>query len=118
MKVYTKSDRNGKTEYSSAIAEQIVRYTLEEMDGVVPMKSNAKLSKKYLKGVKIDMVGGYLFVDVYVTLRADAIVRDIAFKIQQNIKTAMESSTDFKVKTVNVHIVDVDFSVKQEQPEE
>ena len=50
-----------------------------------------------------------IYIDVYVKVRFSESVRDVAYKVQQIIKNELETATNFKVKDVNVHVVDVEF---------
>ena len=36
--------------------------------------------------------------------------KDVAFRVQENIKSSVESMTEYKVEAVNVHVVGVNFS--------
>ena len=41
-------------------------------------------------------------------------VRDVAFRVQENIKSSVESMTDFKVASINVHVTGVVFNSAEE----
>ena len=48
--------------------------------------------------------------DVFVKVKFGYSVRDVAFRVQENIKSSVESMTEFKVMAVNVHVVGVTFN--------
>ena len=50
-----------------------------------------------------------MFVDVFVKLRYNVEVSEVAGTIQNNVKSTIENMTEFKVSAVNVHIMDVEF---------
>ncbi len=109
MKVFTKKDYQGKTQFNSSIAEQIVTCTLETIPGIVPLHENKKVSKRYMQGVRIETINGSLYVNVYVFLQMGYSGKDVAYEVQQKVKMALESTASFKVKEIDVHIVDVFF---------
>ena len=50
-----------------------------------------------------------MYIDVYVKLRHNVKVGAVAGQIQSEVKSNIENMTEFKVKSVNVHVVDVEF---------
>ena len=97
MKVVNRFDETGRLVYSSDIIRDIVDCALNEVDGVVKYIENSKQARDSIK------------VDVYVKLRYNVEVSDVASAIQSTIKNTIESMTEFKVKDVNVHVIDVEF---------
>ena len=49
-------------------------------------------------------------IDVFVNVKFGYSVKDVAFRVQENIKSSVESMTEFKVDSVNVHVVGVTFN--------
>ena len=49
-------------------------------------------------------------IDVFVNVKFGCSVKDVAFRVQENIKSSVESMTEYKVESVNVHVVGVNFS--------
>ncbi|MDD4291363.1 MAG: Asp23/Gls24 family envelope stress response protein [Clostridia bacterium] len=109
MKVVAKTDKNGKVVYSTAILSSIVRYATDEVKGVVPYGSESKSGKRNSQGTKIETVGDFIYIDVYVRVFDNVKVKDVSHSVQESIKNTVESMTEFKVKDINVHIVDVEF---------
>ena len=106
MKVIKRINAKGKTAYSSDILPNIVL-----CEGVVNNRlSDAKKEAARVKRmISIDASGDFIYVDVYVKVRYNVNVTDVACKIQESIKNAF-NTTEFKVKDINVHIVDVELA--------
>lgn len=109
MKVVSKNDNSGKIVYSTEIVKGVVDCAFDEIDGVVKYEHNGKNQKQSKNYIKIDYVGDFLYIDVYVKLKYNVNVSEIASKIQNTIKSTLETMTEFKVKDINVHVVDVEF---------
>lgn len=106
MKVVNKHDQSGRLVYSSKILVDIVDCALGEIDGVVKFAENSRQAKDC---IKIEQVADEMFVDVFVKLRYNVEVSEVAGTIQNNVKSTIENMTEFKVSAVNVHIMDVEF---------
>ena len=106
MKVVNRFDETGRLVYSSEILRDIVDCALSEVEGVVKYTANSKQARE---SIKTEIVEDDVFVDVYVKLAYNVEVSDIASKLQSTIKNTIESMTEFKVKDVNVHVIEVEF---------
>ncbi len=105
MKVVTKQDSTGRLVYSSEILHDIVDCALGEVEGVVKY---AEDSKKARDCIKIEQSGEDVHIDVFVKLLGTVEVSDVASRIQNTVKDTIENMTEFKVKDVNVHVIDVE----------
>lgn len=109
MKVVSKVDSNGKIVYSSEIINDIIESALYSVEGVAKLSpTNSKVNRKYRKGIRVDSVGDNVYIDVFVKLQYNVSVRDVSYRIQQSIKDTLESMTDFNIKDINVHVIDVE----------
>lgn len=106
MKVVNRFDESGRLVYSSDIIRDIVDCALNEVDGVVKYNENSKQARE---SIKVEQIGDEMFIDVYVKLRYNVEVSDVASSIQSTVKNTIESMTEFKVRDVNVHVIDVEF---------
>ncbi len=106
MKVVNRYDESGRLVYSSEIVRDIVDCALNEVDGVVKFAANSKQARD---SIKVEQVGDEMYVDVYVKLLYNVEVSDVASCIQSTAKNTIESMTEFKVKAVNVHVIEVEF---------
>ncbi len=106
MKVVNRFDESGRLVYSSEIIRDIVDCALNEVEGVVKYADGSRQARD---SIKIEYVGDDVFVDVFVKLAFNVEVSDVASNIQNTVKNTIESMTEFKVKDVNVHVIEVEF---------
>ena len=115
-------------EGSIKIADEVVGIitglAATEIDGVAGMSGGIAggiadmLGRKSLsKGVKVEVSEEEATVDVYVIINYGNSIPDVAWKIQDNVKQAIEGMTGLDVKAVNVHVQGVNFP-EEEQEEE
>ena len=106
MKVINRFDGSGRLVYSSEIIRDIVDCALGEVTGVVKYPLNSKQARD---SIKVDVVEDEAFIEVYVKLAYNVEVSDVASSIQSTVKNAIENNTEFKVRDINVHVIDVEF---------
>jgi uncharacterized alkaline shock family protein YloU len=94
-----------------------------EVDGVAGMSGGLvggiaeMLGKKNLsKGVKVEVGEREAAVDLFIIAEYGVRIPDVALRIQENVKRAIESMTGLDVVEVNIHIQGVGFA--QEAKEE
>lgn len=63
-----------------------------------------KGKKNLAKGIKVDTVDNKAKIDVNIIVEYGARIPDVAFEIQNRVKTAVENMTGLKVEEVNVHV--------------
>ena len=98
--------------------EGIAGMTLGFVDGINQILGS---SKKYSKGVKIELDGKKVTVDIFVNVKYGVRIPDVAFEIQNRVKKAVESMTGLKVVDVNVHVQGVNTdsnNVEEEKTED
>lgn len=64
--------------------------------------------KNYGKGIKTEIEGNNVIIDVNIIVTYGVRIPDVAFDIQNKVKNAVESMTGLKVDEVNVHVQGVD----------
>ena len=106
MKVVNKVEESGRLVYNSDIVRDIVSCALHEVKGIILFEPNTKQERE---SIKVDIENDEVYVDVFVKLRFDVEVNDIASAIQSTIHSTVEAMTEFKVKDVNVHVLDIGF---------
>ena len=74
------------------------------MGGSVSELVNKKNAVKGLKGVKIDMTGDTLTLDLYVTVQYGAAIPEVAENAQKAVISSVEAMPGCTVGTVNVHV--------------
>jgi uncharacterized alkaline shock family protein YloU len=68
------------------------------------------LGKKNLsKGVKVEVGEKEAAVDLYIIVEYGVRIPDVALKVQENVKRAIESMTGLDVVEVNIHVQGVGF---------
>ncbi len=115
-KVYSiKEDKLGEVNIADEVVTIIAGLAATEVEGVASMAGNitnelvSRLGKKNLaKGVKVDVIDNSVTVDVALNIKYGYAIPDISAKVQEKIKTAIETMTGLEVNAVNVRIVSVD----------
>lgn len=67
------------------------------------------------KSVKVINNESETVVDVFVNLRLDARIQDVAGEVQRSVKTAVQSMTGKPVTKVNVHVAGIVLEEKNQQ---
>lgn len=91
---------------AAAEVEGVSGMTLGFVDGINQMLGN---NKKYTKGVKIELDGNNVTIDLYVIVKYGVKIPDVAFSIQNSVKNSVESMTGLNVKAVNINVQGVTF---------
>ncbi len=115
-KVYSiKEDNLGEVNIADEVVTIIAGLAATEVDGISSMAGNitnelvSKLGKKNLaKGVKVDVIDNCVTVEVAVNIKYGYAIPEISAKVQEKIKTAIETMTGLEVNAVNVRIASVD----------
>jgi len=103
------------------IADEVVRIiaglAATEVKGVVGMSSGVvggiaeMLGRKNMsKGVKVEVGEREAAVDIFVVMEYGTRIPDVAARIQENVKKAIENMTGLTVVEVNVNVQGVAFS--------
>ena len=123
MEGYEPVVRGGNIRIANEVVGIIAGLAATEVKGVAGMSGGVVdgiselLKKKNLaKGVKVEVGERQAAVDLYVILEYGAKVPEVAYKIQENVKRAIESMTGLEVVEVNVHIQGVE--IKSEETAE
>ena len=67
--------------------------------------------KNFNKGVKVEIVEETVVVDLCVIVDYGTKIHEVAVKVQENVKLAIESMTGFKVTAVNVLVEGINTKV-------
>ena len=97
---------------SSEVIAVISGVAVSEVAGVYSMDGGFaggisevfKGKKNLAKGIKVDSEGDKTKIDVNIIVEYGARIPDVAFEIQNRVKTAVENMTGLKVEEVNVHV--------------
>lgn len=69
-------------------------------------------NKKYAKGVKIELDGKKVTVDLYVNVKYGVRIPDIAWSAQNAVKKSVENMTGLDVAAVNINVQGIIFDKK------
>lgn len=120
-----KKERGDRIEHSDVgsvrIADEVVGIiagmAAMEIPGVAGMSGGLvggfaeMLGKKNLsKGVKVEVGEKEAAVDLYIIVEYGIRIPDVALRVQENVKKAIESMTGLDVVEVNVHVQGVGFN--------
>jgi uncharacterized alkaline shock family protein YloU len=125
--LYQSSDEQG--ENSVRIADDVVGViagiAAMEVEGVAGMSggfaaevSERMLGKKNLaKGVKVQVGEKEALVDLYIVVEYGVRIPDVATRVQENVKRAVESMTGLEAIQINIHIQGVSFQSENRDDE-
>ena len=128
----TESTANGAVEnqetiqISNDVIAVIAGVAVSEVSGVASMAggfaggiSEVLSGKKNMaKGIKVDKSEDKIKIDVNIIVEYGTRIPDVAFEIQNRVKTAVENMTGMPVTEVNVHVQGVDTNVKKDNSNE
>ena len=69
------------------------------------------------KGVKVEVGEREAAVDLHIIVNYGVRIPEVAWKVQQNVKQAIESMTGREVVEVNVHVQGVNFLTEEKKEE-
>ena len=74
--------------------------------------------KNLSKGVKVEVGEEQAAVDLYVVMHYGVPIQEVAWKIQENVKRAVEGMTGLEVVEINVHVQGIQFPQEEKKVEE
>ena len=92
--------------------EGIAGMTLGFVDGINQILGS---NKKYAKGVKIELDGKKVIVDLYVNVKYGVRIPDVAWSAQNAVKKSVENMTGLEVENVNVNVQGIIFEKKDSE---
>lgn len=72
--------------------------------------------KNFTKGVKVEVKEDRVEIDLNLIVDYGVKIPDVSWRVQENVKTAVESMTGLKVLAVNVHVNGINLKKKEESP--
>ena len=111
----TMPEENGSINISEEVIAAIAVGAVREVEGVSGMMTNLggsvtdlvtnkKNAQKGAKGVKIDMTGAALVLDLYLTVQYGQPITEVAKNAQKAVSSAVEAMTGCPVEAVNIHV--------------
>lgn len=86
-----------------------------ECDGVAALaKFTAPVNKivtgEFTRSVKVETENGLVNLEVYITVKSDRNVREVAANVQEKVKENIQNMTGTVLNRVNVVVADIQFS--------
>lgn len=110
----TDAEGFGTVKIANDVVAMIAGLAATEVDGVSAMSGNitdelmGKVGmKKQTKGVKVDILEGTVSVDLALTLEYGYNIPATCNKVQEKVKSALETMTGFEVSDVNIRIIGI-----------
>ena len=111
----TLPEQNGSVNIAKDVIAAVAVDAVREVEGVSGMMTNLggsvtdlvtnkKNAQKGAKGVKIDMTGTTLALDLYLTVQYGHAIPEVAENAQKAVASAVEAMTGCPVGTVNIHV--------------
>ena len=101
-------------EINTDVIEKMVTFATLEVEGAASMSKKSVDLKgivstgSALKPVKVAVKNGAVDIDVFVSVKAGANVKEVAENIQKNVKDKVQDMTGNAITRVNVHISDLE----------
>ena len=113
---YTLENGNmGQVQIADEVVAIIAGLAATEVEGVASMAGNitneivSRLGMKNLsKGIQIEIADNEVVVDVALNIAYGYSIPEVSTKVQEKVKSAIETMTGLSVATINVRIASVD----------
>ena len=114
--VITDEDTKGIS-ISEEVVATIAGIAAQEVKGVTAMNANGigEMLGRKTRGVKVQIGEKETVIDINVTVEYGARIPDIAWEVQNKVKTQVEAMTGLNVVAVNVHIQGVSVPKKKQE---
>ena len=113
-------DNTTSLSINTEVLEKMAEIAAKEVAGVagLPKKSidlkGAIKTKNPFKAVKVENENGALNITIYICVQKDVKVREVAEKVQENVKDKIQTMTNNAVTKVNVNVADVEIPKEAE----
>jgi len=116
----------GEIKISADVITVIAHTVASEIEGVAGMNPNLSENissvlgrKNPTKGVKVEIDGSNVTIDFFILVEYGARIPEVAWRIQERVKSAVESMTGMNVTSINIHVQGISFEkVKEEKKAE
>lgn len=118
--VYSEEAEINGINISEEVVATIAGIAASEVNGVASMNGGfvggiSEMLGKKTKGVKVQVGDKETIIDINLTVEYGARIPDIAFEVQNKVKTQVESMTGLKGVVVNIHVQGVSVSKKKQE---
>lgn len=124
-KLETDDETIGNVKISVDVVAKIASIAASEIDGVSAMYQSfvggvaQKLGKKNSsQGVRVEIADSVTSIDLYLVVDYGVKIPELAWSVQETVKTNVEAMTGLEVTAVNIHIEGINFDKDIDLPEE
>ena len=115
-----RDQNDGQITYANDVIATIVSVATTEVDGISGIAGGGSLSGilakgKAPRGVRVDMNGEDVKVDVSVTVDYGMPIQKVGRNAQENVRKSIESMTGLHVNQVDLHVVGVSFEKENQE---
>lgn len=115
-----RDQESGQITYANEVIATIVSVATTEVEGISGIAGSGSLSGilakgKTPRGVKVDMNGQNVGVDVSVTVDYGMPIQKVGRNAQENVRKSIESMTGLHVEKVDLHVVGVSFEKENQE---
>ena len=120
-----KGQDNGQITYANEVVATIVNVATTEVDGISGIVGSnstisgvfgkGKASKSNVRGVRVDMKGENVNVDISVNVDYGMPIQKVGRNVQENVRKSIESMTGLHVEKVDLHVVGVSFEKENQE---
>ena len=115
-----KDQESGQITYANEVIATIVSVATTEVEGISGIAGSGAISGilakgKTPRGVKVDMDGENVDVDVSVTVDYGMPIQKVGRNAQENVRKSIESMTGLHVEKVDLHVVGVSFEKENQE---
>lgn len=107
------NNKNTELSVNTEVLEKMAEIAAKEVAGVsglskkaIDLKGAVK-NKNAFKSVKVENINGAIKLNVFICVDKDAHVKEVAEKVQQNVKDKIQNMTGTAVTRVDVTVADV-----------
>ena len=123
MSMTNNNEKIGSVRIATDVVPLIAALASQDVEGVTPLQDKKSIKfkinlKRLTRGIKVDIKGRTVSVDMAIGILYGYQVPEISGKVQNSVKTAIETMTGLSVVEVNVHVQGVHFPEDEEKPEE
>lgn len=114
---------NGQITYANEVIATIVSVATTEVEGISGISGAGPISGilgkgKAPRGVRVDMAGDSVKVDISVTVDYGMPIQKVGRNAQENVRKSIESMTGLHVEKVDLHVVGVSFEKENQELQE
>lgn len=111
MSMANNNEKIGSVRIATDVVPLIAALASQDVEGVTPLQDKKSISlinlKRMTRGIKVEINGRKVSVDMAIGILYGYQVPEICPKVQNSVKTAIETMTGLEVSDVNVRIASV-----------